>query len=125
MSEGNEDRKRLTFEQAEGAAPIPSSFALKELSPELRARLRAIVHDSLARHSQRADFAGRHLLEPWEGILEAMHVYRYQRPADEYTSSFAFQCGDRSGQSKTEGSSTVVRAAPYVPAPEAASGPAG
>jgi plasmid rolling circle replication initiator protein Rep len=33
-----EDRKRLTFEQAERVEPLPTQLKLKEVSKELRAR---------------------------------------------------------------------------------------
>jgi hypothetical protein len=39
MASEYEDRKRLTFEQAEGAEPLPSQLKLKDISSELRARL--------------------------------------------------------------------------------------
>jgi hypothetical protein len=39
MAQGFEERKRLTFEQAEGAEPLPSQLKPKELSKELRALL--------------------------------------------------------------------------------------
>src|SRR5258707_86598 len=44
MASEYEDRKRLTFEQAEGAEPLPSQLKLREVSPELRARLWRIFH---------------------------------------------------------------------------------
>jgi hypothetical protein len=44
----SEDRKRLTFEQAEGVEPLRAPLKLKELSPELRARLWYIFHEELA-----------------------------------------------------------------------------
>jgi hypothetical protein len=43
MASEYEDRKRLTFEQAEGAEPLPSQLELQEISPELRARLWSIL----------------------------------------------------------------------------------
>jgi hypothetical protein len=48
MANQYEDRKRLTFEQAEGAEPLSSQLKLKEVSPELRARLWAIFYRILA-----------------------------------------------------------------------------
>jgi hypothetical protein len=33
------DRRKLTFEQAESAAPLPSQLKLKEISRQLRASL--------------------------------------------------------------------------------------
>jgi hypothetical protein len=48
MSSEYEDRKRLTFDQAEGAEPLPRPLNLKEVSTELRARLWTIIHRMLA-----------------------------------------------------------------------------
>jgi hypothetical protein len=39
MAEENQNRKHLTFEQAEGAEPLPEQLKLRELSPQLRAQL--------------------------------------------------------------------------------------
>jgi hypothetical protein len=78
-----EDRKRLTFEQAEGAQPIPGQLALKELSEELRARLWAVVFESL-RQSRYSDYGKTRMIDPWLTVLFKMHVYRHHRPADEF-----------------------------------------
>jgi hypothetical protein len=43
QSDALQDRKRLTFEQAEGVEPLPAQLQLKELSPALRAALWAVV----------------------------------------------------------------------------------
>jgi hypothetical protein len=48
MASEYEDRKRLTFEQAEGAEPLPAQLKLREVSQELRARLWQIFHQELA-----------------------------------------------------------------------------
>ena len=44
MASGYEERKRLTLEQAEGAEPLPTQLRLREISPELRARLFEAVY---------------------------------------------------------------------------------
>src|SRR5947207_1400575 len=53
------ERKRLTFAQAEGAEPLPSQLALKEISPELRARLWAVVYNSLEKSKEVSRVEGR------------------------------------------------------------------
>lgn len=45
------ERKKLTFAQAEGMAPLPSQLAPKVLSQELRAYLWHIIYFSLSRQS--------------------------------------------------------------------------
>jgi hypothetical protein len=59
-----EDRKRLTFEQAEGVEPLPSQLELKEVSPELRARLWSVFHELLM-EARQASASGNGL----EGVL--------------------------------------------------------
>lgn len=79
------DRKRLTFEQAEGASPIPSQLELRVISQELRAVLWRVVHDSLQKsrfvpmHSKRAS-----LSDPWDSILRTAHTFRDHRMIDEF-----------------------------------------
>ncbi|CTQ56719.1 hypothetical protein LP7551_05280 [Roseibium album] len=80
-----EDRKSLTFEQAEGAASLPQQLQLKEVSSKLRAVLWRIVHDSLSRHRKFAINARRpHLIDPWDRILRSAHTFRDHRMIDEY-----------------------------------------
>jgi hypothetical protein len=85
-----EDRKRLTFEEAEGVAPIPAPLALKEVSRELRARLWAIVYNSITESSRQPEYSKPHLVAPWSTLLEAMHIYRDYKPADEFTTDYGF-----------------------------------
>jgi hypothetical protein len=40
-------RRGLTFAQAEGVEPLPAQLGPKELSPELRAHLWAVLYDKL------------------------------------------------------------------------------
>src|SRR4051794_8202961 len=64
-----EDRKKLTFEQAEGAETIPSQLALKKLSDELRARLWAIIYESLTASSHHPSYGRRVITDPWRHVL--------------------------------------------------------
>ena len=74
------DRKRLTFEQAEGAEPLPSQLKLKEVSPELRARLWAIFHQNLINAGGDGELSG-----PFAQVLYDLHVQRFCRAADEFS----------------------------------------
>jgi hypothetical protein len=78
------ERKRLTFEQAEGAEPIPTQLRLKELSPALRAALWAMVLDNLNESTRQVDYVGYIVVDPWRRILEARHVYQLHKMADEF-----------------------------------------
>ena len=86
------ERKRLTFAQAEGAVPLPQQLALGEVSPELRAKLWVIVHESLLCSRQHYDWTsyrqGSYLQKPWSEILYRKHILRDHRMADEFKNSF-------------------------------------
>jgi hypothetical protein len=82
-----EDRKRLTFEQAEGVAPLPRQLRSKELSPELRALLWVEIHESL-QESQVADIEGMHFADPWDRIFLALHVLRDHQMIDEFENDY-------------------------------------
>ncbi len=88
MANAFEDRRRLTFEQAEGVAQLPTQLRLKEISRELRARLwelfhRRVTHDGAAR---RDDASGTTMIpvNPWHSILYNEYVRRQFQPADEF-----------------------------------------
>jgi hypothetical protein len=79
------ERKKLTFEQAEGAAPLPSQLQLKEISQELRARLWSVIYTHLKGALDYRKMSGDpYLREPWEGMLRYMHVYRDHGMVDEF-----------------------------------------
>lgn len=72
-------RKELTFEQAEGAAPLPSQLALKEVSEGLKAKMWQVFHDSLV-----AD-GNSYLSGNWELVLRDHHVDRLNLPIDTFS----------------------------------------
>jgi len=63
------DRKKLTFEQAEGVEPLPRQLLLKEMSSELRALLWEVVYFSITIELF-DDFLGQR----WGNILRDHHV---------------------------------------------------
>lgn len=77
------DRRRLTFEQAEGVEPLPGQLKTKELSQELRAVLWKVMYERL--YSCEQDCV---LVAPWDEILEDEGVFHRHRMIDEY--SFLF-----------------------------------
>jgi hypothetical protein len=84
---GFEERKRLTFEQAEGAAPLSRQLRPKEISSELRARLWQIIHANFDQN--KFLIGGRpEFCDPWESIFYAMHVARHHRMADEFETDY-------------------------------------
>jgi hypothetical protein len=78
------ERKKLTFEQAEGADPLPTQLKLKELSPALRAAAWRLVLESIEQSATRGMY-GRYVDKPWSQILKDRHVYRLHKPVDEFT----------------------------------------
>ena len=81
------DRAKLTFEQAEGAVPLPRQLELQEVSPQLRAQLWQYIHDSIER-SMRSGEYGLYIGGSWEAILRSMHVDHYHRMIDDYVSDW-------------------------------------
>ncbi len=79
------DRRRLTFEQAEGVEPLPAQLLPKELSQELRALLWALVYEGLRQDLRYGDVAGS-----WRSILYAYHVTREHLPVDEFIDDFQY-----------------------------------
>jgi hypothetical protein len=81
------DRRELTFEQAEGAAPLPAQLQLKEISRELRARLWFVVYEYLKRATIDDDmgYSRSHLDNDWSAILYNYHVVHDHGMADEFT----------------------------------------
>jgi hypothetical protein len=74
------ERKKLTFEQAEGAESLPTQLKLKEVSQKLRTALWRVVSDSLRQARLFPDYApAARLEEPWVSILRDMYTYRYHR----------------------------------------------
>jgi hypothetical protein len=74
------ERKNFTFEQAEGAEPLPTQLKPKELSQRLRAALWRVVYDSLMQSRVRGDYAPHAALRaPWDALLRDMYSFRYHR----------------------------------------------
>jgi hypothetical protein len=80
-----EDRKRLTFEQAEGVDPLPSQLQPKEISPELRARLWSIFYEILLPYRGERYISGPVVL--W---LREWHITRCYQPADEFMPTYDY-----------------------------------
>ncbi|MEQ1889752.1 MAG: hypothetical protein ABL951_11325 [Alphaproteobacteria bacterium] len=78
------DRKGLTFEQAEGVAPLPSQLQLKEVSTELRALLWRITYDKLMNGLVRHSIGFPFFDETWHQILYDKHVLYDHKMADEF-----------------------------------------
>lgn len=78
------DRKRLTFEQAEGVAPLPSQLQLKEVSQELRALLWKTTYDNLTNGIARHPIGYSFFDEAWRQILYDKHVLYDHKMADEF-----------------------------------------
>jgi hypothetical protein len=64
-------RKALTFEQAEGAEPLPEQLKPKELSRRLRVKLWQVLRANMTSSVDSGEFFGE-----WEIIFYDMHVDR-------------------------------------------------
>lgn len=85
QSDALQDRKRLTFEQAEGVEPLPAQLQLKELSPALRAALWAVVLRSVDEAVDSDSWGSSRVGDQWDQILKDRHVYRLYEMADDFT----------------------------------------
>ncbi len=79
------DRRRLTFEQAEGAEPLPTQLRTKELSQQLRSRLWMVVYESMKDGTRRSEFGGgAFFTDQWRSIFYNWHALRANLMADDF-----------------------------------------
>ena len=91
-SRDRQDPRSLTFEQREGAAPLPRQLELREISQELRARIWHIFEVSIVAH--RSSMGGTPwIVDPWKAILQAKWVYRDHR-LEEFSTSHKARMAD-------------------------------
>jgi hypothetical protein len=84
MADDFQDRKKLSFEQAEGVEPLPSQLQLREVSRQLRALLWNTIHGLLRESTERSDYGQPYLDKPWSTILREEHVYRRHQMVDDF-----------------------------------------
>jgi len=84
VAEDIEQRKKLSFEQAEGVEPLPSQLKLREVSPKLRAVMWNQIHRYLTDATDSSDYGAPYLDKPWSTILKEEHVYRQHGMADDF-----------------------------------------
>src|SRR3954471_22950410 len=82
------DRRHLTFEQAEGASPIPPQLKPKEISEQLRALLWRAVYESLDDDRQRAAYGKLSIGGNWREVLYDFFTQHVHGMADEFTREF-------------------------------------
>ena len=84
MTKDIAERKKLSFEQAEGAQPLPPQLQLREISQQLRAVLWKRINSYLDEVTRARDYLPNYLDKPWSTILKDEHVYRQHRMADDF-----------------------------------------
>ncbi|MDI3562542.1 AbiJ-NTD4 domain-containing protein [Bradyrhizobium sp. Arg816] len=84
MTTDIEERKRLSFEQAEGVAPLPSQLQLREISAKLRALLWERIHKFLSDVERHNDYASNSFDKPWSTILRDEFVWRQDGMVDDF-----------------------------------------
>ncbi len=92
MTEAADHRARrgLTFEQAEGLAPLPSQLKLGELSGQLRALLWRVIYGSIDAEKVNSNYGGGpYLGSDWKALLYDYETLHRHRPADEVSSKVA------------------------------------
>jgi hypothetical protein len=74
------ERKKLTFEQAEGLAPLPRQLAQGEITQEFRAVLWDTLNKIIKQHTLYTTVESHaYFQKPWSTILNDLRVYRYHR----------------------------------------------
>jgi hypothetical protein len=73
------ERKKLSFEQAQGLAPLPRQLALDEISQEFRAILWDTLDKIIKKYTKYTFESHAYFLKPWSTILSDLRVYRYHR----------------------------------------------
>jgi hypothetical protein len=91
----HDDRKQLTFEQAEGAAPLPTQLRPGEISPPLRAKLWVVFHGMISASKTRDNF-GLFLSHPWSQILRDYYVNHQNRMVDKFSSALKLRISELS-----------------------------
>jgi hypothetical protein len=82
------DRRRLTFEQAEGVEALPMQLQPKEMPQPLRAALWAVVFDCLQTATITSSMGeGAWLKGDWSEILHDRHVHRLHKMSDDFDNS--------------------------------------
>ena len=84
MNEDIEERKKLSFEQAEGVEPLPSQLQLREVSRQLRAILWKTVHAYLDHAKHFNPYGNDYMDEPWATILADEFVHRQHAMVDDF-----------------------------------------
>ena len=84
------DRRKLTFAQAEGVEALPSQLRLKEVSPELRARLWLVIQVSMRVDATGETRPGR-LGRKWYSILLARWIFIQHQMVDLFDASYSSQ----------------------------------
>jgi hypothetical protein len=81
-----DDRRTVTFEQAEGAERLPRQLQLGELSQELRSYLWAVIYSSLGKSIRRESIGGEvYFIDPWLSLLRSKHLLRDHKMVDEFS----------------------------------------
>jgi hypothetical protein len=78
-----DQRKELTFAQAEGAEPLPTQLSRTKISLQLASLVWADVHHRL-RSSRDTYSSGNRILGDWDDILRDYHVFGLHQPIDEF-----------------------------------------
>lgn len=80
----HEERKTITFAQAEGVQPLPKQLALRTISNELSATVWAIVHISLEKSTDYPSMGGyAYFSDPWKTILNRWWITVLHQNLDE------------------------------------------
>lgn len=82
-----ENRKKLTFEQAEGAEALPTQLKPKEISSHLKASIQAIFHSEVQELINKYRQPTGKVTLTWRRILYRHHIDRLHAPPRQFSDS--------------------------------------
>jgi hypothetical protein len=83
VTENLKDRKKLSFAQAEGAAPLPSQLRPREVTSKLRAVLWAVVYERL-RNNRMQGLEGAYFDDAWSNMLRDEFIFQQHGMMDDF-----------------------------------------
>lgn len=84
VDEAYVERKKLTFEQAEGLEPLPTQLQTKQVSEKMRSLLWFVVYRSMNDSVEYPSIGGRSFLrDPWKDIMNTHAIFVQHQMADD------------------------------------------
>lgn len=80
--------ENLTFSQAYGYEDLPQQLKLEELPPEARTHIWNVFYEFMVNSTRKYEYSYVYMVNEWERILDAKHLFFDNRPMDDWDDSF-------------------------------------